>query len=111
VCGQASNLSSEKACTPFPLNGGLRYVRYSSFAGMIPDHMPSLPLQWLRLIVENRPNYGEKVRDLNDINDIRNGVFAAAQVHTAFEPRYVVVLKVRRICLTDVFVASPLYLA
>jgi hypothetical protein len=54
------------------------YVQYSSFAGMILDHMPSLPLQWLRLIVENRPNYGEKVRDLNDINDIRNGMFAAA---------------------------------
>ena len=31
---------------------------------------------------------------LSDINDIRNGVFAAAQIHNGFYPRHVVVLKV-----------------
>ena len=30
------------------------------------------PLQWIRLIVENRPNYSEDVTQLNDVNDIRN---------------------------------------
>jgi hypothetical protein len=34
------------------------------------------------------------VEALNDINDIRNGVFAAGQIHLAFDPRDVVILKV-----------------
>jgi hypothetical protein len=70
----------------FPLNGGLRYVRQSSFAGMIPDQLPSLPLQWFRLIVGNRPHNGNNVTNLNDINDIRNGVFSSVMVHAAFDP-------------------------
>ena len=65
--------------------------------------MIHLPLQWLRLIVENRPKYGENVTDLNDINDIRNGVFAATQIHTVFDPRHIAILKVRRVCPTHVF--------
>jgi hypothetical protein len=35
------------------------------------------------------------VTDLNDIDDIRNGVFAATQIHTVFDPRHVAILKVR----------------
>jgi hypothetical protein len=87
------------------------YVRHSSFAGMIPDHLPSLPFQWFRLIVENRPEYRENVTDLNDINDIRNGVFAATQIHTVFEPRHVAILKVCHVCSTHVFVVSSPYVA
>jgi hypothetical protein len=46
--------------------------------------------------VENRPSYSENVTALNDINDIRNGVFANSFVHTAFkvDPPSVAVLKV-----------------
>jgi hypothetical protein len=51
------------------------------------------------------------VTDLNDINDIRNGVFSASQIHTAFDPRHVATLKVRRVCPTHIFVVSPPYLA
>jgi hypothetical protein len=50
------------------------------------------------------------VTDLNDISDVRNGVFSATQIHTVFDPRYVAILKVRRACPTHVFVASPPYL-
>jgi len=55
--------------------------------------------QWFRLIVENRPNYSEDVAGLGDINDIRNGVFAAAQIRNGFDPRHIVVLKVCHIYL------------
>ena len=111
VCGQASDMGTELACIPFPLNGVLMYVRHSSFAGVIPDHLPSLPLQWFRLIVENRPHDGENVTDLNDINDIRNGVFSATQIHTVFDARHIAILKVRSVCPTHVFVVSPPYFA
>lgn len=50
--------------------------------------------QWLRLIVENRPHYSENMRNLNDINDIRNGVFANELIHKGFDSRKAVVLKV-----------------
>ncbi|KAI0247736.1 hypothetical protein BJV78DRAFT_1157000 [Lactifluus subvellereus] len=49
--------------------------------------------EWLRLIVENRPKYSEDVRELHDINDIRNGVFANCMIHKDFDPRSVVILK------------------
>jgi hypothetical protein len=63
--------------------------------------IPNLPLlQWFRLIVEQRPDNGENVSDLNDINDIRNGVFSSALIHAAFDLRDIVILKVRCACLT-----------
>jgi hypothetical protein len=78
---------------------------------MKPDRLPSLPLQWFRLIVANRPKYGGNVANLNDINDVRNGVFSAIQIHTVFDQRRVAILKVCRVCPTRVFVVSPPYLA
>ena len=50
--------------------------------------------QWLRLIVENRPHYNEKVENLNDINDIRNGIFANELIHKGLDSRIAVILKV-----------------
>jgi hypothetical protein len=75
---------------------------------MILDHLPSLPLQWFCLIVANRPKYGENVANLNDINDVRNGVFSSLQINAVFDQRRVAILKV---CPTYVFDVSPPYLA
>ena len=50
--------------------------------------------QWFRLIKTNRPNSEEDVAQLDDINDIRNGVFANVSVCTYFDRRRVVILKV-----------------
>jgi hypothetical protein len=63
--------------------------------------------------VQNRPKYGEDVEGLDDINDARNGVFAAAQIHNGFDLRDIVVLKVCHICpsacpSSDPFVAANL---
>ena len=49
-------------------------------------------LQWLRRIIDNRP-HDENLESLS-INDIRNGVFGAPNIHFYFDPRSVVVLKV-----------------
>lgn len=52
-------------------------------------------------IVENRPHYGESVDNLNDINDIRNGVFAYSGIRYGFEMRMADILKVcRTLCPT-----------
>ena len=70
-----------------------------------------LLFQWFRLIIANRPKYGENVGTLNDINDIRNGVFASAAIHSPFDQRFAVVLKVCHISppalvLPDLYVLS-----
>jgi hypothetical protein len=57
--------------------------------------------QWFRLIVDNRPTYNEDVTDLNDINDIRNGVFITNTIHAAFDKRDVVFLKVSHLLSND----------
>jgi hypothetical protein len=67
--------------------------------------------QWFRLIIANRPKYGENVGTLNDINDIRNGVFACGNIHSPFDQRFAVVLKVCHISppalvLPDLYVAT-----
>ncbi|KAF8713536.1 hypothetical protein AX14_012944 [Amanita brunnescens Koide BX004] len=49
--------------------------------------------EWFRLIIANRPKYGESVGTLNDINDIRNGIFASPSIHSPFNQRFAVVLK------------------
>ncbi|KAK2462242.1 hypothetical protein APHAL10511_005738 [Amanita phalloides] len=49
--------------------------------------------EWLRLIVEGRPPYGERVDNFNDINDIRNGVFVTNTLHTGLDSRKAVILK------------------
>jgi len=49
--------------------------------------------EWFRLIVENRPAYSEDVTSLHDINDIRNGIFAATMIHNGFDPRHAAILK------------------
>jgi hypothetical protein len=43
-----------------------------------------------------RPCHNENVTDLNDIDDIRNGMFANVLIHNSFDPRLVVVLNVCR---------------
>ncbi|KAF8343708.1 hypothetical protein F5887DRAFT_1134767 [Amanita rubescens] len=48
---------------------------------------------WLRLIITNRPKYRESVAALNDINDIRNGVFANGTIHQGFDERSAAILK------------------
>jgi hypothetical protein len=61
---------------------------------MISNRLPFLrPLQWLWLILDNRPQYGEDVTQFTDINDIRNGVFALIQIHNDFGPRNIVILR------------------
>jgi hypothetical protein len=57
-----------------------------------------LLFQWFRLIVENRPRYNEDVTGLDEINDIRNGVFTNHLIHAAFGPRQIAILKVCHIC-------------
>ena len=62
----------------------------------------------MQLIVADRPNYGEVVDTLVDINDFRNGVFANGPIHQAFDKRMVAILKVSRIvylCLTGLIPA------
>ncbi|EDR05166.1 uncharacterized protein LACBIDRAFT_294884 [Laccaria bicolor S238N-H82] len=49
--------------------------------------------EWFRLIVENRPSYDEEVESLEDINDIRNGVFASMMINRIFDQRLVAILK------------------
>jgi hypothetical protein len=44
--------------------------------------------------VENRPSCSENVRELHDINDIRNGVFANTLIHSGFNPRRLAILVV-----------------
>jgi hypothetical protein len=91
VCGQVLVKTMEVVYTLFPLGGVLRYVfnvhvlRGLSFLWLF---------QWLRLIVENRSHYSENVGNLNDINDIRNGVFANELIHKGFDSRKAVILKV-----------------
>ena len=51
--------------------------------------------RWLRLIVENRPQYDdEDVDDLDNISDVRNGVFANSIIHAGLDSREAVILKV-----------------
>ncbi|OJA19404.1 hypothetical protein AZE42_13933, partial [Rhizopogon vesiculosus] len=49
--------------------------------------------EWFRLIVENRPTYDEQVTELNDINDVQNGVFANTSIHPNFDSHHVVIPK------------------
>ncbi|KAF8345096.1 hypothetical protein F5887DRAFT_229408 [Amanita rubescens] len=49
--------------------------------------------KWLQLIVANRPKYAENVRTLNNINDIRNGLFASLNIHRLFDQRRIAILK------------------
>ncbi|KAF8523457.1 hypothetical protein BU17DRAFT_63749 [Hysterangium stoloniferum] len=49
--------------------------------------------KWFQLIVGNRPNYSEDVGDLDDINDIRNGVFATPTAHYVFDSRRIAIVK------------------
>jgi len=46
----------------------------------------------------NCPKHEEEVEDLVDVNDIRNGVFATDNIHCAFNPHEVAILKVSHIC-------------
>ncbi|KAF8523452.1 hypothetical protein BU17DRAFT_85740 [Hysterangium stoloniferum] len=57
------------------------------------DGFFEVPKQWFQLIVGNRPNYSEDVGDLDDINDIRNGVFANPLIHHVFDSRDIAILK------------------
>lgn len=86
-------------CISFLIGGALKYVLQSNASISIqssPIYFDEL--QWLQLIVNNRPSYSEDVTTLSDINDIRNGLFAMEQIHLAFDPRRVAILKVCHIC-------------
>jgi len=48
--------------------------------------------EWLRLILNNRPQYDENVDDFEDIDDIRNGLFVAF-IHRELDSRNMVILK------------------
>jgi hypothetical protein len=87
--------NSEVGCILFPTGGALRYAQQHHCASFISDYLSFLwLLQWFQLIIANRPKYDEKVEDLVDVNDIRNGLFATDNVHRAFDPREVAILKV-----------------
>ena len=86
--------------TSFHIDRALRYVQHSSCMGVISNRLPFLrPLQWLRLILDNCPQYGENMTEFTDINDIRNSLFALIQIHNEFDPRNIVILKVCHVCL------------
>jgi hypothetical protein len=99
VCGQELNQTMELVCTSFPMSVVPKYV-LQYCAGKISDRLPCFGyFSGFGSSLENRPNYSEDVAGLGNINDIRNGVFAAAQIHNGFDPRHIVVLKVCHICL------------
>ena len=61
----------------------------------------SILLQWLQLIIDNRP-HDENIESLT-INDIRNGIYADNNLHSHyFDPRDVVVLKVCLLCFREI---------
>ena len=84
-------------CILFLMHGVPPYVRHYTRIDAISDELPFLPLQWFQLIIANRPTNGENVAQLSDINDIRNGVFSNNSIHTAFDARDVVILRVCRL--------------
>ncbi|TDL26653.1 hypothetical protein BD410DRAFT_825774 [Rickenella mellea] len=57
--------------------------------------------EWLRLIIANRPKYGEEVEDLVDIEDIRNGISENPNIRMAFDLRHLVILKTPNHVLTN----------
>jgi hypothetical protein len=61
---------------------------------MVSDHLSfHSPPQWLRLIVENRPE-NDQVEKINEINDIGNGVFSSFAINKAFDARRLAILMV-----------------
>jgi len=79
-----------------PFRRGDQACLHYSFPSLIAEL--GILLQWLQLIIANRPHH-EGLESLS-INDIRNGCLAQATLHyTYFDPRKVVVLKVRSLCL------------
>lgn len=81
------------------ISGAPKYILRSCV-----DCFPFL-FQWLRLIVENRPSDNPNDEEgLDDINDIRNGVFTLIQIHGEFDQRRVVVLKVCQVIIFLFFV-------
>jgi len=76
-------------------SGILRYVLHSCIDGHQIGSLSSRFFQWLRLIVENRPHEDDDyVGGLEDINDVRNGIFATSTIHRFFDARKLVILKV-----------------
>ncbi|GJJ06184.1 hypothetical protein Clacol_000373 [Clathrus columnatus] len=49
--------------------------------------------KWLQIIVSNRPN-DEREEDLNDIDDIRNGMLAINRIITSLDKKEAVIIKV-----------------
>jgi len=49
----------------------------------------------LQRLTENRSQNAEE--EVAEINDIRNGVFVSMNIHSLFDQRMLVILKVRRI--------------
>ena len=77
VCCVWSGLTCGAGLHIIPFKRG-HDVRSIIFCSKYVSSSPFLPLifQWLHLIIANRPKYRERVAALNNINDIRNGVFA-----------------------------------
>ena len=92
--GQELLKRTERECISFLLRGALRYIGNYNCIGMTSDrlHLCSPP-QWLHMIVQNRPENAD-VADIDDINDIRNGVFSGIGINRSFDRRKLAILKV-----------------
>jgi hypothetical protein len=63
-------------------SGVLRYVLHSCIDGHLIGSLSSRLFQWFRLIVQNRPHEdNDYVGGLENINDVRNGIFATSTLH------------------------------
>ena len=61
-----------------------------------------LLFQWLRSIIMNRSQKGENVAGLDNINDIRNGVFGSNVIHRALGKHRLALKFVRLLVLSYV---------
>ncbi|KAI0289275.1 hypothetical protein BC826DRAFT_630875 [Russula brevipes] len=63
----------------------------------IVDAVHIIPFQrssdWIEIIVRGRSQYDEDIANLDDIDDVRNGMVTNPQIHRLFDRRTVVVLK------------------
>ena len=76
-------------------SGVQRYVLHSCIDDHLIDSFSSRLFQWFRLIVRNRPDEDKDyVGGLEDINGVRNGIFATSAIHRSFDTRKLVILKV-----------------
>jgi len=97
VCGQELLRMLELVYISFPIAGAPKYV-LQSYPGKISDCLPLFPISVVSAHRRESSKLRRGVTTLKDINDIRNGVFAMKQIHTVFDSRRVVILKVCHTC-------------